>query len=72
MLQDYNESLNVYKSASKSYLTDKAWKYYASSQEMAGLCTFMLDSSKRDLDSYFDNAYMFYVRGIHYMCDRLT
>eukprot|EP01114_Cavostelium_apophysatum_P009903 TRINITY_DN2322_c0_g2_i1.p1 TRINITY_DN2322_c0_g2~~TRINITY_DN2322_c0_g2_i1.p1 ORF type:complete len:1266 (+),score=437.02 TRINITY_DN2322_c0_g2_i1:149-3946(+) len=62
MLQDYQEALNVYKNASKDYMNDKSWKYYAAACEMSGLCIFLMDPLKKDLESHLDNAFLFYVR----------
>jgi len=62
MLQDYFEALNIYKNASKDFLNDKSWKYYAASQELAGLCSFLMDPHKKDSDFLLENAFLFYTR----------
>eukprot|EP01119_Soliformovum_irregulare_P017192 TRINITY_DN5065_c0_g1_i1.p1 TRINITY_DN5065_c0_g1~~TRINITY_DN5065_c0_g1_i1.p1 ORF type:complete len:1258 (+),score=327.93 TRINITY_DN5065_c0_g1_i1:91-3864(+) len=66
MLQDYSEALNVYKNSSKDYLNDKSYKFYAASQELAGVAQYMIDPAKRDLETYFDNAYLSYVKDKQY------
>jgi tetratricopeptide (TPR) repeat protein len=63
MLQDYSEALNVYKNALKHYTSDKSWKYYAAASEMLALCIFLLDPSRRELDTHLDNAYAYYSKG---------
>lgn len=62
MLQDYNNALNIYRSAVKDYLNDKSYLHYAAASEMAGLCTFLLEPTKRDLETYFDNACTSYMK----------
>jgi hypothetical protein len=64
MMQDYAEALNIYKNASKDYLNDKTFKYYAAAQEMSGLCQFLLDPTKKDIEQFMDNAYTYYTKGI--------
>ena len=63
MMQDYTEALNIYKNASKDYLNDKTYKMYAAAQEMGGLCMFLLDPTKKDIETFLDNAYLSYIRG---------
>eukprot|EP01117_Protostelium_nocturnum_P005453 TRINITY_DN1976_c0_g1_i3.p1 TRINITY_DN1976_c0_g1~~TRINITY_DN1976_c0_g1_i3.p1 ORF type:complete len:1121 (-),score=430.32 TRINITY_DN1976_c0_g1_i3:762-4124(-) len=62
MLQDYNEALNIYKNSSKDFLNDKSWKWVASSFEMIGLATFLLDPMRKDTESNFENAYVNYYK----------
>jgi hypothetical protein len=62
MLQDYAEALNMYKNASKDFSNDKAFKFLAAASEMTGLCVFLLDPVKKDLETYFENAYLHYLK----------
>ena len=62
MLNDYGEALNVYKSASKNYNNDKCGKYYAASNELAALSLFMLEPAKKELETYLENAYSYYLK----------
>lgn len=41
MLQDYDLANQTYHSARKDFSNDKAWKYFAGTQEMIGICHYM-------------------------------
>ncbi|PRP88533.1 hypothetical protein PROFUN_02944 [Planoprotostelium fungivorum] len=62
MLQDYTEALNMYRNSSKDYSNDKAWRWLAAGSEMAGLASFLLDPSRKDPESFFENAYVHYYK----------
>ncbi len=63
MLQDYPEALNMYRNSSKDFQNDKAWRWLAAGSEMAGLASFLLDSSRKDPETFFENAYVHYYKG---------
>lgn len=63
MMQDYANALSVYRTAVKDYLNDKSALHYASSSEMAGMCAYVSDPAKKDLEAFFDNAYLTYTKG---------
>ncbi|CAG8567229.1 13278_t:CDS:10, partial [Racocetra fulgida] len=52
---DYRLAHSVYDTVKKDFLADKAWKYYAGSQEMVGVCL-LIAGNKSDVDHYFEQA----------------
>ncbi|XP_031498646.1 uncharacterized protein LOC116263167 isoform X2 [Nymphaea colorata] len=62
MLRDYELALSSYRLLSTDYKIDKAWKRYAGVQEMAGLCLFMLDQSRKDAEYYMETALNTYLK----------
>ncbi|KAG6537578.1 hypothetical protein ZIOFF_002672 [Zingiber officinale] len=62
MLRDYELALSNYRLLSTDYKLDKAWKRYAGVQEMTGLCSFMLDQSRKDSDYCMETAFTTYLK----------
>ncbi|CAN6466715.1 unnamed protein product [Victoria cruziana] len=62
MLRDYELALSSYRLLSTDYKLDKAWKHYAGVQEMAGLCLFMLDQTRKDAEYYMETALNTYLK----------
>ncbi|KYQ90212.1 hypothetical protein DLAC_08813 [Tieghemostelium lacteum] len=54
LLQDYEQALSNYKSLVKEYNSDKSPNYFASVNEMIGICNFMLN---KESESYLELAY---------------
>jgi hypothetical protein len=59
----FAEAFKLYKDALKDYTNEKTWKFCAAASEMSGLCMYLTDPTKRDLEPYLDNAYSYYQKG---------
>ncbi|KAF2078684.1 hypothetical protein CYY_000055 [Polysphondylium violaceum] len=57
ILQDYEQSLSNYKTLVKEYNSDKSPNYYASVNEMIGICNLLLN---KECESYFEIANTYY------------
>eukprot|EP00899_Mesostigma_viride_P026486 jgi/Mesvir1/7021/Mv09151-RA.1 len=62
MIRDYELALSTYRLVAGDYKTDRAWRHYAGTQEMTGLCLFMLDPTKRECEAALETAYTYYQR----------
>jgi hypothetical protein len=56
MLGDYELAGQTYQAIRREYQNDKAWKYMAAAQEMAGLCLHYVEPGRRDADPYLEQA----------------
>jgi hypothetical protein len=59
---DYRTAQAVYDSIRKDFATEKAWKYQAGAQEMAGLCHLMGTGTKYDVLSNFEQVVNLYLQ----------
>lgn len=70
MLRDFDSAQTNYKTCSRDFQNDKAMKYAAGTFEMIGLCSFMLESARKDAENELQKAYESYMRigsnGIRY------
>ncbi|EGC33425.1 hypothetical protein DICPUDRAFT_36746 [Dictyostelium purpureum] len=60
LLQDYENALSNYKTLAKEFNSDKSPNFYASANEMIGLCNYMMN---KESESYFEIAYNNYIKG---------
>ncbi|CAG8595408.1 16304_t:CDS:10, partial [Acaulospora morrowiae] len=59
MLRDYKFAHSMYETVKRDFSADKAWKYYAGTQEMIGICLQIAAtniSNRTDFDHYFEHA----------------
>jgi len=62
LLRDYGIALKSYRDAGLEFKSDKAWRHYALSQEMAALCIYLTDGSRRDMDEALEKATTSYIK----------
>jgi len=63
LLRDYATALANYRLAGADFKGDKAWRHYAGTLEMAALCLYLADGSRRDLEDSLEKAASHYLRG---------
>ena len=63
MLSDFTEAYNQYKAAIKAFNPEKAGKQFASASEFAALTLFFLEPAKKDVETYLENAFSYYIKG---------
>eukprot|EP00897_Mesotaenium_endlicherianum_P006564 jgi/Mesen1/5936/ME000301S05060 len=56
MVRDYELALANYRLLAGDYKSDKAWKHYAGAQEMTGVCLYLLDQSRREMESAMESG----------------
>ena len=62
MMKDFELALSSYRLVSNDFKSDKAWKNYGGSMEMAGLCIVMMRGSQREAETCLDSAFSAYQR----------
>ncbi|KAI9295431.1 hypothetical protein K502DRAFT_329896 [Neoconidiobolus thromboides FSU 785] len=63
MLRDYEFSRNTYETVKKDFQADNSWRFYASAQEMIGLCLLFSEVSgaRLDVERYYDKPIHYYL-----------
>ena len=56
LLRDYLTALTNYRAAGAEFKGDKAWRHFAATQEMAALCLYLTDGSRKEIDESIEKA----------------